>query len=370
MTRRKEAKEPALRDSENSKMAPPPLPVSAAAQERGTARNSVSAAKLERFARTPQAQGASAISQTALPDDTGGLQTPLLRMEQQGQPLSQGDTGVSEVCAPPLHSPALLHGTVDADSEPTIRDIFSAVSSCNANLVTLNLHMGDLKEEMVHVRHDLQKMTDRVKAAEDRISNVEDQLPSLCKATKSATQQIAALLSKVDDLENRSRRSNIRIVGVPEKEEGRDPVTFFESWLMEVMGKNILSPFFAIERAHRVPARPPPPGAPPRPILMKLLHFRDRDAILRAAREKGDITLQGRKVSFYPDFSNEIQKKRLQFLDIKKRLRGLEVPYSMQYPAKLRVVALGSTHFFETPQEALTWLDSNEKSLRRAGSPG
>lgn len=39
---------------------------------------------------------------------------------------------------------------------------------------------------------------------------------------------ITHLKDKTDDLENRSRRSNIRIINVPEKAEGRDPVGFLE----------------------------------------------------------------------------------------------------------------------------------------------
>lgn len=57
------------------------------------------------------------------------------------------------------------------------------------------------------------------------------------------------------------------------------------------------------------------------------------------------------------------------FLNIKKRLRNLCAPYSMQHPAKLRMVALNSTHF-ESPKEALAWLDQNEKSLHSTGHPG
>lgn len=72
------------------------------------------------------------------------------------------------------------------------------------------------------------------------------------KAIKTAISDISALLNKVDDLEKRSRRNNIRLVGVPEKAEGRDPVVFFESWLATSIGKDSLSPFFAIERVHRV----------------------------------------------------------------------------------------------------------------------
>lgn len=371
MTRRKEAAGLVQRVPGPPKMAPPPPSSQATKRESAAARSSLAATKLVRFARTPPSQGTSPVSsQASSPASAEELSAPLPSMEQHTLQYSLEDTAVSEVCASSLLSPASPTGTEDAGPEPTIKDIFAAISSCNANLMTLNIHMGDLKSDMAHVRRDLQAMSDRVKAAEDRVSNVEDQLPPLAKAMKSATHQITTLLAKVDDLENRSRRSNIRIVGVPEREEGRDPVAFFENWLMDIMGKNILSPFFAIERAHRVPTRSPPPGAPPRPILMKLLHFRDRDAILRAARDKGEISIHGHRVSFYPDFSNDVQKKRMQFLDIKKRLRGLGVSYSMLYPAKLRVAALDATHFFDSPKDALTWLDSNERSLRRKEHPG
>ncbi|KAG9466579.1 hypothetical protein GDO78_016380, partial [Eleutherodactylus coqui] len=71
--------------------------------------------------------------------------------------------------------------------------------------------------------------------------------------------------------------------------------------------RNTLTTMFAIERAHRVPTRPLPPGAPPRPMIMKILHYRDRD-ILQKAHEKGEMQYNGAKV--FPDFSMEIQKKR------------------------------------------------------------
>lgn len=108
-----------------------------------------------------------------------------------------------------------------------------------------------------------------------------------------------------------------------------------------------------IERARRVPTCPLPPGTPPRSILVKLLHYRDRDSILCSSREKGEIILNGHKVAIYPDFSLEVQRKRLQFVYLKRRLQNLKIPYSMIFPAKLRVSALGSSHFFDLPKAAL-----------------
>lgn len=70
--------------------------------------------------------------------------------------------------------------------------------------------------------------------------------------------QIQLLQSHQDDLENRIRRCNLRFIGIPEKEEGTDPVTFLESLLIAQYGREAFSMMFAVERAHRIPARPPP----------------------------------------------------------------------------------------------------------------
>lgn len=73
-------------------------------------------------------------------------------------------------------------------------------------------------------------------------------------------------------MENWLCHSNIQIVGMPEKAEGKHTVEFIESWLMDTFGKNNLTPFFYVESAHRVPPRASPPRGNDRPFLLKLLH--------------------------------------------------------------------------------------------------
>lgn len=57
--------------------------------------------------------------------------------------------------------------------------------------------------------------------------------------------------------------NNVHIVGLPKRVEGRDPTALAENWLLQIFGKNAFSPFYAVERAHRVPLRPPQLGGPP-----------------------------------------------------------------------------------------------------------
>lgn len=59
-------------------------------------------------------------------------------------------------------------------------------------------------------------------------------------------------------MENRLRRCNLRLIGLPEGAEGKDPATFLEQLLVTTYGRETFSPMFAVERAHLMPARPPP----------------------------------------------------------------------------------------------------------------
>lgn len=59
------------------------------------------------------------------------------------------------------------------------------------------------------------------------------------------------LLDRVDDLEIRSRRSNLRIVNIPEgSENGKDPIKFMEELLLECLGSSFFAEPPELERAH------------------------------------------------------------------------------------------------------------------------
>lgn len=52
--------------------------------------------------------------------------------------------------------------------------------------------------------------------------------------------------SHIYDKEVRLQR-NIRILGLPEHEEGRNPATLVEHWLLEKFKKKNFTPFFDVE---------------------------------------------------------------------------------------------------------------------------
>uniref|UniRef100_A0A3P8TPZ5 Integrase catalytic domain-containing protein n=1 Tax=Amphiprion percula TaxID=161767 RepID=A0A3P8TPZ5_AMPPE len=160
--------------------------------------------------------------------------------------------------------------------------------------------------------------------------------------------------SKVEDLENRSRRNNLRFVGIPEFAESTDMVGFMTQLIYKVLGQENFPSPLKIERAHRTPTTLPKrldPGGKPRSILIKLLDFQDKKTILRIAREKGQLIFHGSAISIYPDFSAEVMNKRRLFDPVKRNLRG-RMKYFMKFPATLCVIVDGKLQQFTCHKRA------------------
>lgn len=247
--------------------------------------------------------------------------------------------------------------------EPTLKDVLCAVNSCKASLSDLCDQLKGLKEELITVNQDLQRTIARTSTLEERLSQVEDDLAPIKLELKAMKTQMGLYKTKMEEMENRSRRNNVRVVGLPERCEGPHPEEFLEKWLRGIFGTESFSHLFSIERAHRVPTKAPSSGGYPRPIIMKFFNYKDKAILMRRAREMGEILHNGAKILFFPDYSPDLQKRRAEFRDIKRNLRNYKIEYALLYPARLRVTALGATHFFDTVTGATKWFEDNKMDL-------
>lgn len=217
------------------------------------------------------------------------------------------------------------------------------------------------------VKKDVKDFAGRMDMAEERISNVEDTVNMERGKMEEVAKRLTFLSQKLDDLENRSRRSNLRLVNLPEKVENPDAVAFLEKWLPEVLGPTTFSTPPVIERAHRLPGRSQSGRSSlPRVLIVKFLNFQDKVRVMRAVRIKGKIMYGDNEIRFFPDLSAELHRQRRRFDGVKQRLRSLNVNYGIVYPAKLRLTVDGQTREFEDPVDAEKFI----KGLQRAGEAG
>ncbi|KAJ1084298.1 hypothetical protein NDU88_004450 [Pleurodeles waltl] len=144
--------------------------------------------------------------------------------------------------------------------------------------------------DMNIMKDDQAKLSDRLKQTESTVADILPTHNDNKNAIVKLQQQMEDLQERIEDAEGRSRRNNIRIIGLPEGKEGNNPTQYIETWLQSI-AKDKLSTHFVVERAHRIPGRKPIPRAPARPVIARILNYRDRDVALQVARELDPIII-------------------------------------------------------------------------------
>uniref|UniRef100_A0A8C6T6K4 LINE-1 type transposase domain-containing protein 1 n=1 Tax=Neogobius melanostomus TaxID=47308 RepID=A0A8C6T6K4_9GOBI len=180
-------------------------------------------------------------------------------------------------------------------------------------------------------------MAQRMATVEQRISDLEDVSAGSTPRIDNMEEALKKALERFDSFENQSRRQNVRITGLKEGIEDRDPVSFFEGWIPKVLAIPLAR--LKIERAHRTG---PPVGRNgrdgPRAVLVRLHNYTDKQKILNAARERGEIKVEGRRISFYQDFSAEVIRKRQTSANVRRQLREAGIKYAFVYPAVIKIL--------------------------------
>ena len=98
------------------------------------------------------------------------------------------------------------------------------------------------------------------------------------------------------------KHSNIRIIGMSEEEEKQEIENLFEQILKENnLAKEI--DFQEVQEAQRVPKKLDQRRNTPRHFIIKLQKTKDKERILKAAREKETVTYKGVPIRLSVEFS-------------------------------------------------------------------
>ena len=127
---------------------------------------------------------------------------------------------------------------------------------------------------------------------------------------------------RLRDFWDKTKHTNIQITGVPEEEKIKGTERIFEEIIVENfphMGKERVN---QVQEAQRAPYRINPRRNTPRHILIKLSKIKYKEKILKAAREKQQITYKGLPIRLTPDLSAESLQARREWQDIFKVMKG------------------------------------------------
>ena len=123
--------------------------------------------------------------------------------------------------------------------------------------------------------------------AEERINDLEDRMVEISAAEQNIEKRMKRNEDSLRDLWDNIKRTNIRIIGIPEREESEKGLEkIFEKIIAENfpnMGKEISN---QVQEAQKFPGRINSRRNTPRHTVIKLTKIKDRDKILKATKEK------------------------------------------------------------------------------------
>ncbi|KAJ1186723.1 hypothetical protein NDU88_003504 [Pleurodeles waltl] len=137
-------------------------------------------------------------------------------------------------------------------------------------------------------------------------------------------------------MEDRSRRDNIRLLGIPENEEGTDMQAFLGSTLPKLTSLDF-DPPLEFQRAHRVGPKLSDKSSRPQPIIACLLRHNQTRQILQAVQSHRPFRLGQHDIRITADYSKDTNESRKAFLALRPRLHQLEMKYGLFDHARILI---------------------------------
>ncbi|KAL1277103.1 hypothetical protein QQF64_023776 [Cirrhinus molitorella] len=187
----------------------------------------------------------------------------------------------------------MILAAISSQGEDLKKLIDEKMTALEGRLDALDVTMAKLQSEHSGFKRKIVEMEGALTDVDQRIGGMEMTCKELHTENKS-------LWAKLNDLEGRSRRLNLKFVGINEGEEQGRTSQFISDLVTELFGRDHFPKPVKIDRAHRALLPKPSAGQRPRTIIAKIHHDRDKDLILRLSREKNSFLIQGQTYPYFP----------------------------------------------------------------------
>lgn len=295
-------------------------------------------------AETPTAHTVQAANPASLQIHEGGL-SPIHNPVLPGTPNDQ-TPGLSPSASHPGLSTSLQTSPPPAVMWDHIRFL---PTKADMESFLQRLESG-YKEELRGIRDMIQGLQDRTVMLETAQTEQQAQSSSLKHRIDRHEEYIQTLFLLHEDLENRNRRNNIRLRGIPEATGLEDLFHTVKSIFSHFLG----SPAdldLELNRVHRALGPRNPDPANPRDVLCRVHFFGAKEKIMGKARQHGPIDFDRATVTLLTDLSKYTLDKRKALKPLLNLLRDHDLTYRWSFPFQLQVRKDGKTHIIRQTRD-------------------
>ena len=150
-----------------------------------------------------------------------------------------------------------------------------------------------MNNTITEMTNTLEGITNRITEVEERISELEDKMVEIIAEEQNKEKIMKKTEDNLRDLWDNTKRTNIRIIGVPEEEEKKKgSEKIYEESIDENtpnMGKEIVT---QVQEAQRVPYRINARKNTPRHILIKVTKIKLKEKNIKSSKGKTKNNIQ------------------------------------------------------------------------------
>ncbi|CAH2315771.1 Hypothetical predicted protein [Pelobates cultripes] len=246
-------------------------------------------------------------------------------------------------------SPTASEGSTE-DQE--IRTLLTQLPS-KADLAAMFQKLEDsFSEKLQAVAADVQQLGARVQDLEEEAEHINKRGAEAYDTQETYAEAIRYLQRRLDDVDNRGRRNNLRVRGIPESAEGatENPIQVLTTLFNRILARP-KDTAITFDRAHRA-ARPRnlPPDKP-RDLICRIHNFPLKEEIFRKARQNKDLTTDGQPVTIFQDLAPSTLQARRALRPITQALLERQIKFRWNFPFALTVNLQNKTHTITSPED-------------------
>ncbi|XP_077506914.1 uncharacterized protein LOC144116110 [Amblyomma americanum] len=228
-------------------------------------------------------------------------------------------------CVNVIRALLLLSGDVETNPGPPNTDaVLAELQKLSTGQRKLISEVQGLKNQLVTTDKTISALSERIANLETQfevISTLRTEIETLQTSTARTTHQLSEIDTRLDDLENRSRRNNLVFYGLPDPNE-KESYDQSEKIIIQhcLDSLNLVIDPKDIERAHRLGRHSIDRH---RPIIVKLSAFKTKGVILSNGPK-----LKNTDFSIGEDFSRPVRNARKHLVAFARTKSG---PFSLRY---------------------------------------
>ncbi|XP_018409373.1 PREDICTED: dynein heavy chain 3, axonemal-like [Nanorana parkeri] len=215
---------------------------------------------------------------------------------------------------------------------------------------------ASIKADLTTIRTEMSQVLKRVEDTEERLdvhTKAIQELQDQCRYMEKGMRIIAY---KAEDQENRNRRNNLRLRGIPETVGDRELADKIRETFNDML-KRPRTTEIIFDRVHRMRRPIASGGENPRDVIVRFHYYADKAQITESMKNASEMVMDGVNIQAYVDLALETLARRRALKPLTQALISRQITYRWGFPACLIATYEGRTATLRHPEDLVEFCE-------------